>query len=807
MSSSLQYHTHEVNSPHYTPIISGEQLVHLVRQCRHNAHFHYYHQTYYSICAETMGELDILLAIQEGRLSLAKIDLERLLKRYPNKSYYWALNCYLLYAQGRIEESITQCRELARKTPSDTQALLVLHDLYYKLGLFKDANQLYDTAIKKYPTQDLIEAYFDKALEKYDVAGAQKAALQLQKNFKSTREHSYRAAITCYVMSTRGSEKEKALYLGLGAGFAEKLQPHENGQEVFVHAKIMHSQGKFDEVVKLVEPVKQKMLDLTLLFLDALKQTASWQKLYDVSYDLLFNQQFNDFATWKHLIDSAFQLKKSKEDVLGLIKLDTRNSHFASIHFALVYGMDITSALEEYFNRYKSKPSCASDLLNYDLPDLIVKTIISEYGALTAKETLSSKEATTLSNCTKILLHYKQITLADEKFSRFDNIELYDLQLVKMIESLRADCSVENIVQHIILLERYAALDGENYKVRMWLLNLYNAITATTLAIKTYKGLKIKMIQQDTLSYKLDLMPSNGNLNELVQIYRFFMTADAEVGPFLRQAFSKELYTKVEDFFRFGERLTNSLLRHLLILRILKYSRMLGNDYYNYFYRRMRDSKAFILSDDFVLHDNRDFKSEYNLGIEIAPLEIVQRETRKGTEYVKLNYLKELIIVERDGKECERLIKLYNKWISNPAYASQLSLFENHLSKLYLNIFKLAKLSDVKDKELLTKNLLKNLDMNKIRSNYLKNVPEISSERNDVLLGTLELIKIARALLRDKAILSAISKLHTELAGAQSEGAKLLSDIKQKINLDREFVEDQFDNICDALKISALKIA
>lgn len=753
-----------------------------------------------------MPESDILSAIQEDRLSLAKIDLERLLKRFPNKSYYWALNCYLLYAQGRLSQATSQCKELAQKVPSDVHALSVLYDVYVKLGLSKEAGQLYERAIKKYPTRELIDAYLEKSLDKFDASGMQKASMQLLKNFKSSREYAYRAAITCYFMSTRGTDKERTLYLGLGTGIVEKMAPHENNQEIFVHAKLLHVQERFAEVVKLIEPLKHRDLELLLLYRDSLEKSENWQQLYDESYKLLFELNFNDFSTWKHLIYSATKLEKSYEEVSKLISLDNRNAYFAKIHLATAYGLNQHDTLENFYLKFQDKPSCAVDLLNFHLPSPLLDKIHTDYKGLTEKPALSSKQAIHLVNCIKILLSSKRLNLNEIDLLMFPNPELIDLHLVKMIESLRADSSSDNIVKYIITLEEYKVRDPENFKVKVWLLNFYTAIGATPLAIKVYKDLKIKMIQQDTLLHKLDLLPSVGNLSELINTYRFYMTADGEVRPYVRNALQKSLYTKVEDFFKFGERLTHSLLRHLLTLRILKTSRMLGNDYYNYFYRLMRDNKASILSDNFVLHDNRDFTSEYNLGVEILQLDLLEYERRKGTEYVKLNYLKELLIAEKDPNEIEKLIKLFNKWISSPEYISQLSKFEGHLVKLYHSIFKLAKLKEFKDKDLVTKFLLKNLNMNKIDANFLQKTQPISAERQRIFLDTFELIKVVQLLINDKSITDAAGKMQIDMVSLLSVKPQLLPEIKLSLKLQHEFVSDQFDAINDALKLSSLKL-
>lgn len=762
----------------------------------------------------TMANDEILDAINEGRFASAKRELALKLKRFPQSSHFWALNCYYLYATGETEEAVEQCRILKQKVPSDAQALDLLYSLYGKLGMKAEANEVYENAIRKYPSTDLILTFFNKAVDHFDTKTMQKSAMQLQRHAKSNRLYGIRAAFTNFLLSSQStSEKESSLYLGLALGLIEKAQPLQSEQETYVHAVILEKQEKYETIIELLQPLEHRELEVILIYLRALDIAEKWQILYLECHKLLFAEKFNDFDTWKYLIKAAKKLDKPAQVLYELIKFDSRNSYMANIEISKVYGAGFDEALANYYEKFSSKQCLIPDLSTLELPQNFYDKVQKVLAELTKKDTLTAQEAATLFNTQRLLLLQEPSAKIDcSIFEHHQNPELSDLYLLDMAQSLKEDRSPQNVIKHIVHLEFYAGMDPENYKLRLWLLNLYTSINASSLALKAYKDLKIKMIQHDTLSYKLDLEPSVGSLNELVQTFRFYLTSDNEVAAFVDNAFQGELYTKLEDFLRFGERLSKSLSRHLLTVRILKFSRILNNDYYHYFSKALKESKAAILSDDFSLFDNRDFKTDYNLGIEVLPLRFYETEQRRGTNYVRLCYLKELLLVEKKESEITKLLKLFNKWLSNPDYVLQLSSYESHMFKLYLSLFKLVKVPNPKDKVLLVNFLVKNLDFNKVKLNFISKLPPLTSTLNHILVETFEFVRIVQVILREPQLLNAVKKLHTDLTefNASDKQIEYLRSTKNTIAFGKQipetFIDDQLEALEDGLKKSAFRI-
>lgn len=756
-----------------------------------------------------MSDSNILSAIEEGRLTYAKQNLDSLLKKFPNKSYYWALNSYLLYASGKLNESIAQCKSLLAKTPSDLSSLSLLYDLQRKLGLFDEADAVYENAIKKYPSTDLILAYFDKALSVYNVPAVQKASMQLQKHAKSNRHYGVTSAWTCYLLAKQSpSDKSQSLYLGLASGIIGRLQPLQSNQERFVFAKILVSQKKHLDVVQLLGSLDHLELELLLLYLDALDVVEDWNALYDRTKKLLLIDHFDDLDTWKYLIKAAHKLGLTQDQVLDHIKFQNRNEYYANIYLCHVYETDKESAIVKYFDKFHAKPSCTVDLLNWELPLEFLDSLEERYSNLLQKNNLTTEEATTLVNVVRILQNNKRLTVEWSKILKFDNTELYDLYLISMIESLRSDPSTKNITRHIIQLQALSNKDSENYKLRVWLVNLYTKIGAATLASKTYEELKIKMIQQDVSSYKLALEATPKSLKDLIQIFRFYLTSDAEVEPFVKEAFDEGLFTKTEDFLLFGERLANSLSRHILITKILKTSRMLNSDYYGYFFRKMKSMKTWILSDQFNLHDNRDFDSEYNLGVAINPIPHFQKDKNISKEYVRLQYLKEFLITERDQTEVDRLLKLWNNWVSDPEYLKQLTDHEKHIFNTYTNAIKLGKLSDTGDKEHARKAILESLDFKDLKKHFLSTVDRPSIEYQKMIADSWELARVVQMIVKDTNVVSASKVFQNELGKTQSnlKFEPNFGDLLADDGIDATTVKKEVDEIENSLQMSLLKI-
>ncbi|OVF08421.1 putative N-terminal acetyltransferase complex subunit [Clavispora lusitaniae] len=761
-----------------------------------------------------MASDPILEAIEEGRFASARRDLESKLKRFPDKSYYLALNCFYLAETGNASAE-AQCRTLKQKVPSDAKALDLLARAFKKLGLPTDANEIYENAVKKYPTTDLILTWFFKTIHSFDTRSAQKASMLLKKHAKSNRAYAVRAAFVNFLWSLQSpSEKESTLHLALAESILNDSSPLESNQEIFALATILSKRGKYDQVVELLAPLDHRELELTLLYLDCLFRLENWEALYNLCHQLLFKEEFNDYDTWKYLIMAAKNLGKSETEISTLISSNSRNAYMAKIELAKVYESNIETSVLAYYDSFATKPCCVADLSLIELFPAFVERIHSDYSELLSKEKLSPKEESKLCNLSKLNLRIDpNLKLSWSQFAKFDSVNLIDTYLICMIDDLRQDSSPENIVKHIVHLEHLAKQDSENYRVKLWLLNLYTNIGASTKAIKVFHDLKIKMIQNDTLSYKLDLAPSLANLNELVQVFRFYLTSDSEVESFIQKGFEMDLYTKIQDFYQFGQRLSNSLTRHLVILRILQISRVLNHSYYNYFYKVVSDMKTEILSDCFTVSDNRDFKTEYNLGAHLSPLEFLHgAEQRKGKEYAKLYYLKELLIVERKEADIQNMLKAFNKILSNPSHMKQFSAFEAHLFKMYLSLFKVAKDPKIKDKASEIGFLAKNLDFKKIKPKFMDNLPPLSNQINHILAQAFDFACICPLLVSQPQLVKAASTLRADISAFEEseKQKKLFRKIKSSNSfedLPQDFVSDTLEDIIEGVRSSSLKLS
>lgn len=760
-----------------------------------------------------MPDDDILDAINEGRFASAKRDLAGKLKRFPNKSYYWALNCYLLLASGDAKQAEKECRVLKGKVPSDPDALEVLEMTFRKLELRQDAVEVWENAIKKYPTTKLILMWFDKALRRFDTRHMQKASMMLQKHAKSNPEYGVWASFCNYLWSNDTAvEKEQSLHLSLAAGLIEKAKPLENNQHIFVLVSILAKKNDFAGIVEVLLPLKHKELELTLIHLDALDRLEDWSGLRDVTKTLLFDEDFNDFDTWKYFIKASKNLDVQKSELVQLITLGSRNSYMANIEICRVYESGLDEAIDAYYEKFSSKPCCPLDLSNYALSQTFLDAIAQQSTEMLAKDALTGKDITFVTNVERIQIQRDQAYTVDwNKFAKFKNPELSDLYLICMIQDLQQNWTPDRLVKHIIQLRHYSKEDPENFNVNVWLLNLYKEINVSSLASKEYKDLKIKMIQHDLFLYKLQLEPTLGNLNDLIQIYRFYLTGDGEVDALVGKAFDQQLFMNMEDFLAFGKRFSSSLSRHLLLLKITKIARTVHKDYYNFFYRKLKEQKGDVFHNDFSVSDNRDFKTEYNLGVQLPHLAFQDKEKAKGKEYVQLHYVKEFLIMEQDDVEIGKLFKLFNRWLSNPAYTKQLSAFENHMFKLYLGLFKLAKVKDPKDRMLQLNFLTKNLDFKKVKQAFLSKLPPLSGDINAILVDLIEITGLIRGLTKDAQLLEAAKKLDKDIGNykSTSEQIEYLKSLRGSLsvsNLSELFVEDQLESIEDGLRKSAVHL-
>lgn len=657
---------------------------------------------------------DLILAIDQGEYNYARAEIAKKTKQFPNKSYYWAANNYLLAATGDHAGALKLNDELKDKVPSDPNTLLLMFDVYRQLGQQNKATEVYENAARKYPSDVVVEAWFKRALETGDIRLLQKAALNMSRLHKDNRLYTQWSAFCYYLLSEQDvTEKERSLYHMLALKLVGEPATR---QDLFIQVKIFEKQQAHEKVVAAVEAALPEFIDLELqiIYHASLRALGSWQKLHDECHRLIFEENFNDFDTWKLLIESHHRLGKSKEDLAQKVKLDSRNSYLALIELDTVYSDDASDSMARYYAKFKGKPCCFHDLRVYGNVDM-------------------DDDA----NRAKVAFHAGE---PDPTAYLLDNKAHHDAILLEIVKGIEA--SPSKLLPKILRLEYMVKVDPEYYKARLWLINLYTLANCSELALYHYKQAKIKMIQTDTLSYKVvnGLRPLKETMATLIEQYRFYMTSDYESDKSLVHAFDAGVFNKLEDFLKFLSRLKSSIQRKLLVMEAIRVSRALGNDYQSFFIKQVTQDKFSILNEEWDVSDNRD----YQLDFKFAELPVEKQlfpQLRHGAEYVRLQYLKELIAAERDADLAGQLIKLFNKILSNQLIIPQITDFEKWLFKVYLNFFKLTKIESKEHPDLVNF-LIKNLKFDKVKP-FLEGTCDFDWQFNHVTTALVDFVKIA----------------------------------------------------------------
>lgn len=672
------------------------------------------------------GPLDL---IADGRLAEAKIAIAGLLRAYPGKSYYHALNCTLLDA-ANDPKCLAECDALAKKTPSDRQALELLAKIYEKHGRLADAIAVYERAVKKYPTPELAHTWFQRTLREHDYKTAQRAAM-LVARIQPLRAASGSAAFCNYIYAKNaGDEKVTKLHAALARSLLEKLAP-ETSDEHQLYVYVLQLQNDYERIVSHLEGV-ERLLPLTIAFLEALDKREEWERLFTECGTLLFEKKFNDYSTCKYYIKAAHHLKKPAEEIRARFD-DSRNGCLSRILLNKVYKLDLDEPVRAYLSRFGTKPCAAEDLQAFDLPETLY-------------------------------------TLP----------EADDLQ--RIVQSLPGD--KRHQIRSIVQLEHLAQQDPDDFRPRLWLLNLYTAIGCPLAALETYRGLKIKMVQHDSLFHKLALNPGADSLKELVNVYRFYVNADSDAEQYVERGFERGRYGQLEDFLAFGKRLANSVTRHLVVIQALRFSRMANNGYREYFESLLKDKKSRLF--DLELCDNRDFKTDYAM---VPCLEGPERPA-VDPRYITLLYLKEMLISEKSKTEAEELSKRFDT-----------SIPLEPIDRVFLNLWRLYFVGD--------RALVDAMSWETIKEQLSNEIEPLTRTLNEVLVNVDDLVSVLK-LSKDPKIASAAKRLQAAVTQHKAPAVvvEAFKEATRTLNtgLDAKFVSRELGILEDNLRKSTHRI-
>lgn len=778
-----------------------------------------------------MSESDqsILHAIDNGSYRQAQTLVQKKLKKYPDKLYYYALSAFVLYKMGKSTELVQEAIKLKDKTPSDPSALKLLYEIFNASSEHRqEANKVYENAIKKYPNENLVKAWFELALKNYDTRAVQKSTMALQKLTKS-RKHTLWACLGYYLVGTLPDASEgveRKLFSQIALKLVETLRPLTNEQEVYLAARLLERLEMYKECAHEIlnfSSGKKFDLELQIILLNCLCKSQDWERLYEYSHKILFEDDLDDFDTWKYLILAHAELERRGEAAVPfaeiVAKVSSRNSALARVEYAKTIGskQQFNESLTDYYESYKHKLCCFSDMKYYaSEPSFDTNQMATKIGqasdTIRAGNAFGDNELNTLVNNRKlqVLLNPKlplETNFVEQNFAdyaRFDQLLLRkettdyfagnEFILLNVQAILKADPTVNSVVKSIVLLEAAADRDQHEFRLRLWLMKLYAYINCHSMANANFRHLKIKMIQIDTLGHYINhristLSPTHAQLQDhLVPMQKFYLTVDEEVEDMLSQGFDQAVINKLQGFIEFGQRINWSLFKVSNMIEILRISKLTGNSQLQHYIREALGNSALSKRvDELELNDNRDATSEWKFGTHVRDSELdqwLQIGPTQHNEYTKAYYWLQLILGESVPSKIKMMMKKLNKVLNERSAQSQFTDAESWSLKIYLSLIKFI-LNPNNDADY--NFLLKNLAPTAIRKKFVATTLLLCWRTNHMFFTLIELGRNINSFL-------ALHHMPKEFSAKMSELKRVVQDLltfskELRRTLDKETIQ------------------
>ncbi|KAL1972383.1 hypothetical protein VTN31DRAFT_6797 [Thermomyces dupontii] len=317
------------------------------------------------------------------------------------------------------EQGRTDIAEITKLDPpiTDLDTLELLHSSLREIPGFEDTvRTLWEKAAKAKPQDVKIQsAWFSRAFDAGDWKAAQKAAMSLQVNFPKNRKYYFWAIMLCHIMSVEPSilDAERKLFGTLAYRMISKAaesvpaDPNEllsppraiqTSEELHLLIQIYESQGKFDEVVKILDSpnlglssrIVQNEWSFVAAKLNNLRKTEKWADSLAYARELLtmpeddseaqkLLKERDDWQVWESLLSATRNINERNTTTETQAFLDgfaqrfpSRNAQLALLDLAAwkletnaITPSDMLAACQTYFDRTNNKLYCFGDLRRY----------------------------------------------------------------------------------------------------------------------------------------------------------------------------------------------------------------------------------------------------------------------------------------------------------------------------------------------------------------------------------------------------------------------------------------------------------
>nr|CAI6772489.1 BFH_HP1_G0048310.mRNA.1.CDS.1 [Saccharomyces cerevisiae] len=639
---------------------------------------------------------EILGLVSRSNFKQCYAKLGQLQKQFPNALYFKILETYVKFKQSPGKFDYNKLLEepyglKGTTITGDTRSLEFLHNFFVELGKYDEALHVYERGNFKFPSYELSYHWFMKALEDSNYNQMSKASLQLAKYSDSgnlpKRAYYFWNAISILAVSmfqeNTLSDPKKILLSRLARQSLLDLKPFQNVQEIIVYCLVL------DELFPQSREISEEIVAITFANFDTsvnlylknfiLKHTKllnSPQKLFEVCSKLI-EKGLDDYELITNLIDAAYKLSKSKDEVKQWIDEnlgDSRNTRLARLKLDIMYTDSVSeSSLSYYLSKYHNKPCCSIDLNHYSghINIDMLKSIMSKYDP-------EDKDLIHLCNILELGLigsdsinNYNKFkgTLEKKSVTDYSSCSTFLLEIVKD-KCKKTNPELKDVLLCITILENYQAKDPHNFDTMCWLIVLYMYLGLVPDAYFHFINLKIKNVQTDSLDYMIFSRFSTLFPNKQSDFYsktfhehnNLYDTSLANLPRYIQVAFERNSYSKILGMLEMRDKLMKSYTRWSKTLENLQFSRLCNDKRGHLLQKLHEDWRSLEMTQSVLFSDNRDFSILDENFAQFLNRGKILEYANFNEESIFLTLIRELIIEALpNGEKTEQISALLKK--------------------------------------------------------------------------------------------------------------------------------------------------
>ncbi|KAI8918700.1 N-acetyltransferase B complex non catalytic subunit-domain-containing protein [Entophlyctis helioformis] len=571
-------------------------------------------------------------------------------------------------------EVIELGRRVKAMKPTDAATMQALTATFKSLRLYDDIVDMYEQAYAAMPyNEEWANHWFMALVRAGNFKGCQLAATKLHKAFKDEKYYFW-AVTSVYLQATDPACTNKQLLLTLAQRMLEKGVTDglvKNAESLQLYFFVLDELGKFDEMERLLTGDLGKLIKVEAernrMYLDVLRKRSDWMAMARIATEQL-DSNMDDWESHVALADALEQLNPDEHkdrldqasDLLVALQDKTRaeKTHFrgpflakllfASRGLATKPPASLGDLVLQYLRQFGTAISCFEDLVQFlgmiDPADrrglaeqLASASPIQDSGLPDAGQTDFVRMDV---NCRKVLrfLTSSSLTAAQCEDAISQLLARYQLSIplgAKLDERERqpgddyltlaaeyildifvAERDPRELHRAICLLEYGIERSKFNSDFKLLLIRLYFEIGVFKRPLELIDSLSIKHVQLDTLSYLFasDLETFGVHdeaMNQFYKLSSIYISNDRETPEAILQAFKFGSFSKIPEFIKFKDRLSNSFQRTLLSIQLARaenmdQSRSLHN--FKDIVDDLESSDRLAWKDESLalLHDNRD---------------------------------------------------------------------------------------------------------------------------------------------------------------------------------------------------------